>query len=208
MKHIPADFTRMIDLPGVGLCARPVDIDQAVTGFSRLVSMRVYAFEPGPAINGEAEDDEVYIVLLSGAAQIEVTGAENAAFALTEKGTRAVYLPVGHHYRLTPQARTEIAYMRAKPRGAKSPAGFAAGALPQLLPDPGYADRLSVRLVEIGADRPLALDNAASERLVLSLGAVNGPAGAVEEWSTLALSPGEGASITAGNRTVLLIASA
>lgn len=208
MKHIRANFTRMIDLPGVGPCPRPVDIDQSVTGFSRLVSLRVYAFEPGPAINGEAEDDEVYIVLLSGAARIGITGTQASTFELTENGTRAVYLPIGHHYSLTPRTRTEVAYMRAKPLGEKTPAGFPAGAAPHLLPDPGYADRLSVHLIQIAADTPLTLDASENERLVLSIDAVDGPAGAMEGWSTLALSPGEGISLAATGPALALVVSA
>ena len=64
MKIIDADDTRMIDLPGVGPCPRPVDIDQGVTGFHRLKSLRIYRFEPGPAIHGDSETDEVFILPL------------------------------------------------------------------------------------------------------------------------------------------------
>lgn len=208
MNLFPADFSRMIDLPGVGPCARPVDVDQTITGFSDLVSMRVYVFEPGPAIDGDAEDDEVYIVLLSGAARIEVTGAQNAVFDLAEDGIRAVYLPIGHHYHLTPQARSEIAYLRAKPNGAKAPAGFASGERPHILRDPAYADRLTVQLIEVSADAPLALAASGGERLMLGLGPSTGPDGTLVAWSTLALSPADSASIAVDSPTMFLIASA
>jgi hypothetical protein len=55
MQVIEPDFDRMIELPGVGPTPRPVDIDQSVTGFRDLVSLRIYEFADGTTIDGEAE---------------------------------------------------------------------------------------------------------------------------------------------------------
>jgi hypothetical protein len=208
MQLIAPDPTRMIDLPGVGPYPRPVDIDQSVTGFGRLVSMRIYTFASGTTIEGEAEDDEVYIVLLKGRARFEVSGEHDAEYDLDESGTRMVYLPMGHHYRLKPLAHAEIAYMRAKPKGVKPPKGFAASSVPEIVADPGHADTLGVRLIQIGPDAPLALDPSPSERLIMTTGAANSAQGPMIAGSTLALGEGEDATIRAKEPTLVLIAQA
>ena len=74
MRLIFPDPARMIDLPGVGPCPRPVDIDQRLTGFQRLKSLRIYRFEPGPAIHGESEVDEVFITALEGRFAMAIDG--------------------------------------------------------------------------------------------------------------------------------------
>jgi 5-deoxy-D-glucuronate isomerase len=95
MQVIPPDFDRTVDLPGVGPTPRPVDVDRGVTGFRDLVSLRVYDFADGTVIEGEAEEDEVLVTLLSGAVEIAVTGAREAAFRLDADGDWAIYLPPG-----------------------------------------------------------------------------------------------------------------
>ena len=76
MRLIEPDENRMIDLPGVGPCPRPVDIDQRLTGFRTLKSLRIYRFQTGPAIHGESEIDEVFILPLVGTLEIEITGRD------------------------------------------------------------------------------------------------------------------------------------
>ena len=74
MKLLQADHDRRLEIPGVpGLACRPVDIDAAKTGFEDLRSLRIYRFEPEGVIEGHAEEDEVYVVLLAGSAKLVIT---------------------------------------------------------------------------------------------------------------------------------------
>ena len=126
-KKIPSDYNRFINLEGVGDVSRPVDINQTNTGFSELVSLRIYKFLSGQVINGEAEDDEVCIVFLSGDVTMEVSGKENHSW--TFQGRKnvfdglpyVVYLPPHYHYKLSPHSDAEVAYARAKAIGHFSP---------------------------------------------------------------------------------------
>jgi 5-deoxy-glucuronate isomerase len=126
-KKIPSDYNRFITLEGVGEVSRPVDINQSITGFSQLVSLRIYKFLPGQVINGEAEEDEVCIVFLSGDVTMEVIGKENHSW--TFQGRKnvfdglpyVVYLPPHYHYKLSPHTDAEVAYARAKVEGRFPP---------------------------------------------------------------------------------------
>lgn len=118
MLIIPADPTRMINLPGIGPCPRPVDIDQSVTGFTRLKSLRIYRFQPGVTVNGDSEGDEVYILPFGGAVQMQITGATPLDTSLSpDAGTRALYMAPDHSYRLTPISGALVAYARAAATG-------------------------------------------------------------------------------------------
>jgi len=206
MQTIAPDFDRMIDLPGVGPCPRPVDIDQSVTGFADLVSLRIYSFAGQAPIEGEAEDDEVLIVLLDGAAAIAVSGAQEARFELTVTGTRAIYLPPDHHYRLLPQGKADVAYARAKPRAVKAPQGFAAGRDGLVVED--YADRLQMRLVDGSGVAVQTRAGSRTERLVHALG--TNAAGGPEElapWHTLALSKGETHTLASPGHVLIVAAT-
>jgi len=209
MQKIAPDFTRMIDLPGVGPCPRPVDIDQSVTGFGDLVSLRIYSFSGPAAINGEAEDDEVLIVLLDGAASIGVTGQHRADYELTTEGTRAIYLPPGHHYRLTPNGSATVAYARAKPAKTKAPQDFAVGDDGLVIED--YADRLQLRLISLdGAEAVPATTSAGPdvERLVHALGGENTFVDSnLPPWQTIALSRSEMLGIKARGEVLIVSAS-
>lgn len=127
MKKIPSDYNRFITLEGVGEVSRPVDINQSVTDFSQLVSLRIYKFLQGQVINGEAEEDEVCIVFLSGDVTMEVSGKENHTW--TFQGRKnvfdglpyVVYLPPHYHYKLSPHTDAEVAYARAKAEGRFPP---------------------------------------------------------------------------------------
>lgn len=120
---IAADAARRIHLHGVGEVARPVDIDSSVTGFRHLKSLRIYHFLPGQVINGEAEGDEVCIVLMKGDITMEVQGRSTHTWHLQGRtnvftaAPHVVYLPPHHSYRLTPQSEAEVAYARAEAEG-------------------------------------------------------------------------------------------
>ncbi len=126
-KKIPSEYNRFITLENVGEVSRPVDIDQSITGFSKLVSLRIYKFLPGQVINGEAEDDEVCIVFLSGDVTMEVSGEENHAWTIRGRKNvfdglpYVVYLPPHYHYKLSPHTDAEVAYARAKAKGRMAP---------------------------------------------------------------------------------------
>ena len=114
-RLVHPDEGNLIDLPGVGPCPRPVDIDQAVTGFGLLKSLRVYRFAGGATIAGESEGDEVYITALSGAAELAI-GGDHPLTADLAPG-RVIYMTPGHRYRLTPRQETLVAYARAAAEG-------------------------------------------------------------------------------------------
>ena len=201
MRVIEPDFDRRIDLPGVGPCPRPVDIDQSVTGFSDLVSLRIYDFAEGATINGEAEGDEVLIVLLAGAVDIGVTGPHEADFRLEADGDWAIYLPPDHHYALTPIVPAMVAYARARPSVATAPRAF--GPEEGTLVVDGTAERLRLRLSapEGEADASFGLDESL-ERLVH----VNAPGRLLHAgqgvtlgaMDTIVLAPGERALLSLG----------
>jgi len=134
MHRFPADPGRRIHLEGVGEVPRPTDVDREATGFTRLHSLRVHAFSAGQVIRGEAEDDEVCVVVLDGRATIEVTGPTAATF--DGEGRRspfrgdplAVYLPPGHGYVLTIHEDADVACARARGTGRFGPRALTAAA--------------------------------------------------------------------------------
>lgn len=117
VQIINADPTRMIDLPGVGPCPRPVDIDETVTGFTTLKSLRIYSFAAGQAIEGESESDEVYVVPIGGAISMQIEGAHPLQATLSDTGPRALYMTRDHAYRLDPKSDVQVAYARAASTG-------------------------------------------------------------------------------------------
>jgi 5-deoxy-D-glucuronate isomerase len=198
MKIINADPTRMIDLPGVGPCPRPVDIDQSVTGFNRLKSLRIYRFAPGATIEGESEEDEVYIVALDGAARMEISGAHPLSADLGPG--RALYMTPHHAYRLTPAAQTHVAYSRALAAGRV--ATHATGA------QGGAAEHLQFRVVALkGGDR-LPTDPARERLVHVIAGRIAVGSDAVAAPQTVALAAGEAPSIAAEGAAEVLVVSA
>lgn len=213
MRKIAADFDRKIDLPGIGPCPRPVDIDQSVTGFKDLVSMRIYAFADGNVVNGESEHDEVLIVLLRGHATIAIDGQHKAQFKLSADGTRAIYMPPGHHYQLVPQGDADIAYVRARTEKVREPKGFTVQGGTLVIES--HPQHLAARLVSVDAQRPVVVETSAGtgvERLVhfLQPARVTGqPDISVAGWETLALDKGETLGVrAAAGQSELLIVSA
>ncbi len=217
MLVIEPDFTRRIELPGVGACPRPVDIDQGVTGFSDLVSLRIYTFAGGMVIDGEAEKDELFIVLMRGTIDVEVAGGSTHNFLLrTQSGPRAVYLPPHDRYRLHARSDADVAYARARPRAGKAKIAHAFDGVDGRLAVVGYADSLSIALsTGNGGDNStlLALGKAAGERLIHLRANDGGAIGVAEQqlhdWQTLALGRSESGdiSLTSGSATVLVVAA-
>jgi len=201
MQIIHADPTRMIDLPGVGPCPRPVDIDRSVTGFTRLKSLRIYRFAPNVTIDGESEVDEVYIVPLDGSVAMQISGTHPADARLSPSGDRALYMTPDHAYRLTPTAVTHVAYARARATG-KVPTHVVAG------PSGVGAEHLRMHLVDLAAGAALTTD-AGRERLVHVIsGKLHADGAEVSAGQTLALGSGESPAVTARSDAALLILGA
>ena len=191
------DHARTIDLPGAGPCPRPIDVDRSHTGFTDLVSLRVYSFSEGKVIDGEAEGDEVFIVLMRGAVGINVsqTDGQSSSFALgSDGGSRVVFMPPHAAYRLTAAADSDIAYARAEPVGTTLPATRAFALNGDRLDIAGYATGMELSLTT-GATDTLATLDQLRERFVhfrSSGGARATIAGeAMNDWDTAALDAGE-----------------
>lgn len=218
MRIIQPDFTRLVELPGVGACPRPVDIDQSLTGFSDLVSLRVYQFARDMIVHGEAEEDELFIVLLRGTVDIDVAGGSSASFTLqTDRGIGAVYLPPHDRYCLNARADADVAYARARPMDGKIRNSRSFERVDGTLAVAGYADSLSIASSVPAAsdDRVLSqLGNSTGERFV-HVRTVNSDTLSVaghdmHDWQTLALARGEPCHIERArdNAAILVVAAA
>lgn len=165
---VEPDFGRRIDLPGAGPCPRPIDIDRGKVPLAQLVSLRVYSFAAGKRIDGEAEDDEVFIVLMRGGADIVIdqAGRSSTAFTLHMNGVRAVYMPPHAAYHLAATDDADIAYVRATP--AARPLPMARGFAPSdgRLDVPDHATSMALSLRTLGAGERLTFDGMVGERFV------------------------------------------
>lgn len=205
MRIIEPDFDRTLDLPGVGPTPRPVDIDRADTGFQDLLSLRIDEFADGAAIEGEAEADEVLVVLLAGAVAIAVTGLHEAEFRLDADGDWAIYLPPRHGYRLQPLAPSTVAFARARPSAFHPPRAFRP--MQGILAIDKPAERLRLRLLplegETDASAGMPLD---CERLVHLTGPARIGDRELPPAHTLVLAPGENAHAS-GDGELLAVAA-
>ena len=202
MRLIEPDENRMIDLPGVGPCPRPVDIDQRLTGFRTLKSLRIYRFQTGPAIHGESEIDEVYILPLVGTLQIEITGRDTFQGRLSALGPdRALYMPPHHSYLLAPAGNVLVAYARAGAVGTE-PVRAVTGT-----ESLGLAEHLRFRRMTLRTGDQLEVGGAETLVHVIA-GRLRIAIGAVEAGQTLALTPTEAQVLEAVEDADLLIVSA
>lgn len=200
MKIIDADDTRMIDLPGVGPCPRPVDIDQGVTGFHRLKSLRIYRFEPGPAIHGDSETDEVFILPLSGAFDMQITGAHPLTARVSALGpARALYMPPGHSYILTPRSPVMVAYARAEAQGRVASRSWAETECV------GLAEHLRYQLVTATVGERIYSGWGGETLVHVVDGALYLTEGRIAQGQTLALAEAEALPLRAHSDTRLMI---
>jgi hypothetical protein len=169
MKLIKADHNRRLEIPGVpGLARRPVDIDRSRMGFANLRSFRIYQFDAQSVINGHAEEDEVFVVVLAGSVELSVTegnsGGGSRSFALSAAGSShndasVAYLPPQSGYQLTPKTDADVAYARATPVGGRPSTAFtpsawtSAAGITVLLEEATYAHRLRLRLIQVDASQ-------------------------------------------------------
>ncbi len=220
-KLFKADHGWRIELEGIGPAARPVDIDQAQTGFAVLRTLRIYHFEPPAVIKGHAEEDEVFIVVLEGEVELQMRSehwsSSESRFTLkaadkSESIACAAYLPPHAEYSLTPRSGADVAYARALPAQSRAPAVFSTSPHrklkgPTLLLDPSaYAERLRLQLWyaeanESAADLvPAAHSPVKSETLIhvrstparaVTVEARGLSGMTLDSWDTIALSAGE-----------------
>ncbi len=203
MHIIERDDSRMIDLPGVGPRPRPVDIDQQVTGFSRLKSLRIYAFDPGKVIHGESEADEVFVLPLTGRIGLEITGPHPCRATLDAAGPEhAVYMPPGHDYALSPLERAEVAYARADAT-ARVPTGVVAGT-----ESAGLAEALTFALRVLPAGEALDIGGAGETLCHLARGRGTAGTEPVVAGQTIALPDGATTRLEAQAEMTLLLVSA
>ena len=167
MMVLQANHDRGVELAGVpGRVPRPVDIDQTHTGFETLRTLRIYRFQPPHVIEGHAEEDEVYIIVLAGSVELAIRSEHwsnnTTRFTLTAANDQspaacAAYLPPSAEYTLTPLTAADIAYTRARPSTSRPPAVFtAATRLDEagrcvLLDESRHAERLRIKLLHVGA---------------------------------------------------------
>ena len=202
MLIISTDPTRMIDLPDVGPCQRPVDIDQAVTGFQRLKSLRIYRFGAGATIAGDSEGDEVYIVPIGGAVELQITGVTPLKATLSAgSGNRALYMAPNHSYRLTPESETLVAYARAAAAGR---------VLSHVVPKPGdtLAEALSLMTANLSDGETMANDNTKERLIHVVTGAIIVAGQSVFASQTAALARDQTGLVQAVGPTTLLMVSA
>jgi hypothetical protein len=234
VKLLKADCSRRVVLEGAGAVPRPVDIDQGQTGFETLRTLRIYQFEPPAVIEGHAEEDEVFMVLLAGTADLVIrsdcwsNSQEHfnlSAASGSDAAGCAAYLPPGAEYILTPRSGADVAYVRATPRQRLPPAILLSNfrenekGVRLLLEDISHAERLRLRLVQIDAGTRAVcfgpkpgVDTMRESLIHVRTRPATGGAGSMwlESWDTCAVSADENAGlrIAAGSSVVCLWVSA
>lgn len=235
MKLIKADHDRRLEIAGVpGLVRRPVEIDQSKTGFANLRTLRIYRFDPESVIDGHAEEDEVFIIVLSGSIELTMSlGSEEgspvilSAVGDSDSSACIAYLPPQAAYRLVPKGQADIAYVRATPVGKRSPRVFrpsarlGSSAVTILLNETSYAEKLGVRLARIDAAQgevdfaPLSESETNCEALLHVRNAMVGaitvlPTSdsapiALESWDTVSVAPGEFPTLRIATGTAFVV---
>lgn len=237
MTVIKADHDRRIPIHGVPApVSRPVDIDQSITGFGDLRSLRIYRFDEGSVIDGDAEQDEVLVVVLAGSVEFAISGLHPVHFELSAAGAvpgRAcvAYLPPRHTYRLRSHTGSEVAYARSTPDRPREPRAFAPTLTPALpgvtvvIEEHAHAERLRLQLLHVdtrAGQRHVALfdQRPKTEQLILhvrsepaeGVATVFGSDGAsvpLRSWDSCALTRAEHPHLhlAAGATAVVLILS-
>ena len=235
MKVVKADYERRIELPGVPApVPRPVDIDQSQTGFNNLRTLRIYRFDSGSVIDGHAEDDEVFIVVLSGSVELTMSlGSEQGSPSIlsgpndSDGSACAAYLPPHAAYRLVPHNQADVAYARATPVGSQPPKVFPRSGTPHSkgvvtsLEETTYAEKLRFRLVKIDATRgqviiPPMSESETNGEAFVHVGNVEAGAATMlpspdsasvvlDSWDTVVLTPGERPMLRIRGGSVLVL---
>ncbi len=203
------DFDHLTDLPGAGPTPTPVDLDQRATGFTDLAALQVHELGDGTTMSGGTGEDEMLIVLLAGAMTVTVTGPQDTAFQLDADGDWAVYLPPRHQFSLEPLVPATMASARARSAVVSEVRAYRPVNGLLLVEEP--AERLRLRLLPLEGetDASAGLDESA-ERLVHLTGPATVRSGTITRdlppAHTLALAPGESATVT-GEGEILVLAA-
>ena len=207
-----------------------MDVDQATTSFHTLRTLRVYRFEENSVIEGHAEEDEVYLVLLSGSVDLIVRVSDDAEAALSaelaapsnlEIVESAVYLPPGSSYRLFATSEASVAYGRAASTSSRKPRTFETRLITKtsetdiVLESGDYAEslRFRVALISVRGARtsfsPFEAAESSMEKLLHVTGATiaGGPLACVTTpTESLQLSSGDTVASTPGESPTLAFA--
>ncbi len=232
MEVIKADHHRRLQLAGVpDPVPRPVDIDQAQTGFAVLRSLRIYRFNAGSVIDGHAEEDEVMIVILAGSVHLRMSERDleqdSPEFVLSAVDDSsgdpcAAYLPPHGAYRLTTRSNAEVAYARATPSTGRAPTVFPARVQSSgadalvLFEETTYPQRLRLRIVQVKsahetlAVTPVKLSESGFEALVhVNTEPANGVMSlSADGTKPIALESWDTVSLLPGERSTLYVAGA
>lgn len=167
MRLLRPDHETRYEVPGVpGRVRKPVNLDGAAVGFTRLRSLRSYRFEAGSVIDGHAEEDEVFVIVTSGSVTLQIGFHDDAVdgfgtFQLSAPGSGSTdgacvaYLPPHSVYRMTPRTDADVFYARATPTEVREPAVFRTDAANSSQPantvfqDRTHAERLRLRILRI-----------------------------------------------------------
>ncbi len=167
MKLLKPDHETLHQVPGVpGLVRKPVNLDGAALGFTKLRSLRLYQFQAGSVINGHAEQDEVFVIVTAGSVELQIGFTDEApdgfgTFTLTAPGSApgedafVAYLSPHSVYRMTPHTAADVFYARATPSQTRQPAVF--HAIFASSPDPvhvvfensTHAERLRLKVLRV-----------------------------------------------------------
>ena len=194
-------------------------LDRSGTGLAQLVSLPVYSFVAGVTIDGEAEGDEVFVIIQRGAADLAIRHGNQPAGDVrlqAQGGARALYMPPHAAYRLNAITDCDIAYARAQPRQANCPAPAAFAPHADRLDIVGHATGMDLAFAVIAAGEPIALAHSGTmpERIVhLRAGAEPMRATLagepLEDWDTVALDAGESVrmQVVSGTADILTISA-
>jgi hypothetical protein len=112
---VVADPTRRLTFPGIGEVERPLEVTREQTGWAAPTA-RAYQYRAGQAIDGDAEGDEMVMVLIDGELTLSGTGLEPRVCSrhdpLTDPAT-VLYLPPGASYRAEVRHDARVLYCRA-----------------------------------------------------------------------------------------------
>lgn len=127
---VRSDWEARVFFEGSGWFERRLEATPAIAGWREL-SVRSYTFRAGQSIDGESANDEVSMVLLTGAVTIEIDGpsgphrwecdGRDDSFA---GPPFVLYLPPRHTYRTTIHRDADCVYGRAAATGTRSPRLF------------------------------------------------------------------------------------
>ena len=166
MQVLHADHQTRYEVPGVpGLVRKPVNLDGAEVGFSKLRSLRLYQFDRGSVIDGHAEQDEVFVIVTAGSVEIQIGYSDEVVdgfgtFTLSAPGSFAsgsfvAYLPPHSVYRMTPHTAADVVYARATPSQGRKPAVFRANTTASadgtctFFEDGTHAERLRLKVLRV-----------------------------------------------------------